>query len=107
VVGREGDAGADGDRLHLTEIEGADPLDDRLGDAQRLLGSIAGEHDRELVPADPERLAGLTEASGDAREDGIAGRVPEAVVHPLEVVDVDQAERERPAVANGVLELAR
>ena len=67
---------------------------------------MAGEEDRELVAAEPERLATLTQAGRDLREDSVARRVTEAVVDLLEVVDVDEAERDRVAALLGVEQLA-
>jgi len=57
-----------------------------------------GEDDRELVAAHPagdvrapdDRLQSL----GHAGEDGVSGQMPDAVVDRLEVVDVEEDERE-------------
>src|SRR5581483_11285890 len=51
----------------------------------------------ELVAAEAEALAALPEARRDLPEDAVADRVTEAVVDLLEVVDVDETERERAA----------
>ena len=76
-------------------------LDDRARDREAFVLVPAREEERELVAAEPERLAVLTQPGGDLREDLVADRVPVAVVDLLEVVDVEQAEREREAFAPG------
>jgi hypothetical protein len=60
----------------------------------------------ELVAAEPERLAPLPEPGGDLREDPVSGRVPELVVDALEVVDVEETERDHAPVLVRVAELA-
>ena len=55
------------------------------------------QQEGELVAAEPERLAALAEAGRHLREDAVADRVAVPVVDLLEVVDVEQAERERDA----------
>ena len=89
------DAHADRDRADLLELQRGDPLDDRRRRGQRAVLVVAGQEQRELVAAEPERLAGLAQPRREPREHAVAGRVAEAVVDPLEVVDVDEAERER------------
>ena len=84
----------------------ADPLDDRLGCHPRAFLVAAGEQDRELVAAEPEGLAALAEVRRELREHLVAARMAEAVVDPLEVVDVHEAEAERIALRAGVCELA-
>jgi hypothetical protein len=96
-----GDAGGDGDGTHRVDRQAADPVDDRRRGSQRGTLVMAGEEDRELVAAEPERLAALAQARRDLRQHPVAGRMPEAVVDLLEVVDVDQAERD------GMAELLR
>src|SRR5262249_61950409 len=54
-----------------------------------------------------ERVTALAQPGRYLGEDPVALRMPEAVVDPLEVVDVDETEGERPAAAEGVFELAR
>src|SRR5262249_56568151 len=97
MLRRKGDPGADRDRAHLTEVERADALDDRLGRRESLVAPVAGQQKGELVTSQAERLAGLAEPGGDAREDRIARAMTEPVVDPLEVVLVDDAKAERPA----------
>ena len=106
MVGEGGDAGADRDRAHLVEVERRDPADDRVRGRERGGFVVLREQDRELVAAEPERLAALAEPSGDLRQHLVAGRVAEAVVDPLEVVDVDEAERQRQIVLLRRSELA-
>ena len=65
----------------------------RLGGGHGRALVQARKQQRELVTAEPERLAALAQPPGDLRQDAVAGRMAEAVVDPLEVVDVDQAER--------------
>ena len=89
-----GDAGADGDRTDRAEIGFADAGDDRLGDRERDLLVGPGKQHGELVAAEAERLAALAQPRRDEREDAVAGRMAEAVVDPLEVVDVEEAERD-------------
>src|SRR5262249_57139774 len=55
---------------------------------------------------EPERLAALPEPAGDEGEDMVAGRMVVGVVDALEVVDVDEAERERRSGLLGGEELA-
>ena len=66
---------------------------------ERAVLVVAGQEQRELVAAEPERLACLPQPRGEPREDAVARRVAEAVVDPLEVVDVDEAEGEREAAS--------
>ena len=54
-----------------------------------------GQQEREFVPADPERLPFQRDARGNANECGVAGLVAMAVVDLLEIVKVEQAEREQ------------
>jgi hypothetical protein len=69
------------------------------------------QQDRELVATDPERAVTAAEdRAGDAphgREELIAGRVSAFVVGLLEIVDVDEQQRELRAVASRTLELTR
>jgi hypothetical protein len=57
---------------------------------------VFGEEQREFVAAESEGLAALAEPCTDLREDAVPRRMPVAVVDPLEVVDVDEAVRQRP-----------
>src|SRR5438067_1033751 len=82
------DARADGDNTHVLELERADPVDDRLcgRDGRPLVEP--GQDQRKLVAAEPERFAALAQPARDLRQDPVADGMPEAVVDPLEVVDV-------------------
>src|SRR5207244_37878 len=79
------DAGRDRDLSSRVDIEAADAIDDRRCDAERGSLVLAGEEHGELVAAQPERLAALTEARRHLGEDAVAGRMPEAVVDLLEI----------------------
>ena len=97
---------ADGDLTDVVEVDGRDPLDDRLRRGQRRRLVMVGEQQRELVSSEAERLSTLTEPRRDLREHTVPRRVSEAVVDPLEVVDVHQAERQRACLLFGVQQLA-
>jgi hypothetical protein len=81
-----------------------------LGEDHRAGERRLGQHDGELVAA----VAGgavlapavLVQQRGDALQHGVAGEVAVAIVHRLEVVDVEQQHRERVAVAAAACELA-
>ena len=105
VRGEAGHARADREVPHLVEVEDAEALDDRGRGRQRVALAEPGQDDGELVAAQPECLAVLPQPRGDLGEDPVAGGVAETVVHVLEVVDVDEAEGQRPAALAGVLEL--
>ena len=79
-------------------------------DGQPGLDVGAGQHDGELVAADPERPVATTDGAQrdtpDRSEEFIAHRVAVLVVDLLEVVDVDEQQGERGLVAGRVLELA-
>ena len=94
LLGEARDAGADGDRADEVELELADALDDRARDRERLARVVVGEQQRELVAAEPEGLAVLAQLRRQLGEQAVALGMPEQVVDPLEVVDVEQAERE-------------
>ncbi len=103
AVAELGDAGRDPDHLaagdrHVHEAV-VHPLEELRGVVRRRL-----RHDhRELVAADaaadvdgPDLVA---EALRDLGEDGVARQVADAVVDGLEVVEVDDQERQPPVVA--------
>ena len=83
-----------------------------LGDGQRLALADAGEHERELLAAEPDGDVVLARAGaqqvGEAAEHVVAGRVPERVVDALEVVEVADRERDpaAPRRSSPVLEPA-
>ena len=84
---------------------GDDALDHRLGDPPAVVLADAGEHERELVASEPEGLAAPAQARADLDEDAVAGSVAVDVVHALEVVDVDQTERDGSAERLRAIEL--
>ena len=64
--------------------------------------SVSGQDERELVATDPERPVGAAHVGGHRRrrlaQDQVAGGVAARVVDPLEVVEVEDRERQRAAV---------
>ena len=80
----------------MIEVDSRDPLHDRVRSCERHPLVVIDEQERELVAAEPEGLAALAQPRGDLRKDAVARRVPVAVVDPLEIVDVHEAERQRP-----------
>ena len=76
---------------------GGDPLEDALGDPARLCLVESGQDEGELVSADPEGSTAVRQAGCDAQQHLVPGRVTETVVDLFEVVDVDDAERQRVA----------
>ena len=106
VLRERGDAGADGDRAGRAELGLRDARDDRLRGRERQLLVHARQQHGELVAAEPERLAALAQPRRDLREDAVAGRMAELVVDALEVVDVEEAQRDDAAVLVRLRELA-
>src|SRR3712207_5546303 len=106
--GRVGDADAGADE-HLT-LAGAEPalhlLDDPVGDGLDLVlaGHVLEQHG-ELVAAEPGRRVrdaeAVQEPAGHAGEELVAGGVAEAVVDPLEVVEVEEQDGDGVAGAAG------
>ena len=96
---------ADRHGADVIEVDGRDPLDDRVRSCERHTLVVIDEQERELVAAEPEGLAALTQPRADLRKDAVARRVPVAVVDLLEVVDVDEAERQRPRLLFGAQQL--
>ena len=84
---------------------GADVLGDPLGGFDRALGIDVGDEDEELVAAEPGdhigRTDGFTEPIGDDAQELVSGRVAVAVVHKLEVVEVDEEDCDRAVAALG------
>ena len=72
--------------------------DSAIRSAIRLVVDVLGEH-RELVAAEAgdgvARPQGLLDARGDSGEQLVAGRVPEAVVDELELVEVEEEHGDR------------
>src|SRR5207253_11477526 len=89
-----GDSYAHGDRADALDVERGDALDDRAGNRRRLALLEPGQQHRELVSAEAERLAALAQAGRDLAEHEVADRMPELVVDALQVVEVDEAERQ-------------
>ncbi len=100
-----GHSGTDGDRTELLQLERGDPVDDRFADDDAVLLVASGQEQRELVATEPEGLAVLPQARGELRQNVVARRVAETVVDALEVVDVDEAERELAVLLAGAHEL--
>ena len=80
-----------------------------MGQGQRPLASgldLAGDQDHELVAAEARHGLALAhlqrEALGDALQETIPDRVPEAVVDCLEAVEVQEQQRDAAAVRPGV-----
>ena len=71
-----------------------DAPDDGLADRSRFVLVAAPEDQRELVAAEPERLSAPAKPRADLGQDDVAGGVAVDVVHLLEVVHVDEAERD-------------
>ena len=95
-VGRN--PGGRGDRPAVWVLSGGDAAEHRLGDLERHRLIPAGQQQRELVAPEAERLPAVAQAACDLDEDAVAGGMPVAVVDALEVVDVDDAQRERKAL---------
>ena len=97
---------ADGDRERVRPVgdrpAGERAAEDPPPDRHGIVQVAVGEHERELVAADPEpavpspHVAGQDPGGRD--EQRVARRVPLRVVELLQVVDVDVQERERPVV---------
>src|SRR5689334_8374312 len=81
-------------RADALELERCDPLDDRCCRPPSRLLRDPREEERELVAAEPERLAALAQPRRDLGQHAVSDRVTEPVVHELEVVDVGKAESE-------------
>jgi hypothetical protein len=75
------------------------PGHDAACDLHRAPLVVSREHDRELVASEPEGLAAAAELPRDGDEDLVSRLVSQLVVHALEIVDVDHAQREPAALA--------
>ena len=95
-----GDPDADRDRVSRRGVHQRELLLDLLELAVRA-HLVEREDDRELVAAEAKCLGVIrpTQEAADQHQQVVADGMTVAVVDLLEVVDVDQAERERPAVA--------
>ena len=94
------------DRVSV-ERAGQESLDDDVG----CLGIGVRQEDRELVPSDPEPSVGGTDRHRDQPPQGteelVPDRVPVLVVDLLQVVEVEQRQRQWVGVTVGVRDLAR
>ena len=83
----------------------ADVLGDALGRLDRSLGIDVGDEHEELIASEPGhdvgRAHGVAEPVGDDAQELVAGRVAVAVVHELEVVEVDEEDGDRLLAAPG------
>ncbi len=106
-IDRNADAGA---QQHLAAEEHERALQvvvDLLGDAaHHLVGAHAIQHDAELVAAEARHQVALAHAAGEALGDvlqqQVAGLVAQRVVDQLEVVEVEEQQRELLVLARGV-----
>ena len=93
-------------RIAAAQPAGEDPA----GDGQAGVDVRARQDDRELVAPDPERAVIAPKRGGhgpaDRLQELVAAGVASLVVDALEVVDVDQQERQRRATPDGHVELA-
>ena len=85
---------------------GGDPVEHGVGDLERVLSGSARQKDRELVAAEPERFAALPEPARNLCQHAVSDRMTVAVVDLLEVVDVDEADRDGGAVLLRLVEAA-
>ena len=110
--GSGGDAGREREPARVVEdrVPARGARQQPPDDAERGFGGRVGQEERELVPADAEGPVGRPQRGPDEpphrRQELVAGRVPIGVVHPLQVVEVEDHERERPATAGRVGDLA-
>ena len=96
---RDADAGADEELVAADRYGRAQPLDQLLRHHRRILGTRqVGEHDGELVAGDARYgIAGAHPGLQTARrllQELIAARMPERIVHQLELVQVDEQHAE-------------
>src|SRR6185437_12254984 len=116
AVGREsGDSQAYGDtqgpRVRLAGSE-ADALAQAAGDEERLGDRDFGQHDRELLTADPRHpvlaeAQPVCEPGGELPQHLVADLVAVRIIHRLEVIDVAHEERQRATQPHRALDLAR
>ena len=104
LAGIDGDARRDRHRPAVLELDRRDPGEHRLGDRDPVRLAVPGQEQRELVSADPEALAAGAQAARDPGEHLVAGRMAVAVVDRLEVVDVEEDDRDRRADRVGTVE---
>src|SRR5207342_1175512 len=98
------EAGTRIDRLSADVVTRLEAAEDAFGDVRglRRIDDLV-EQDRELVSAEARNRVGraheVLEPSSDLLEDLVAGRMAEAVVDGLEVVEVDEDDADRRATA--------
>ena len=112
VVGAQRDADAGRDVGHgVAELEGLRQVrDDLLGHGLHVLGVGDPRQDhRELVAAETRNRVGLARAGADAarglHQQVVAHEVAQRVVDLLEVVQIDQKQRQRATRARGLADL--
>ena len=98
-------AGREADGAAVLGLGAAEVADELVADAPCRLLAVAGEHECELIAAQPERLTRVAQPGRDLREHLVARRVAVAVVDLLEVVEVEQHDRQRQARLLGAFEL--
>ena len=94
----------------FVDLLGADRDRDAVGEELGVLAARLGQDHRELVAADPAgdvgRADDAADAVGDLGEHGVAAEVADAVVDALEVVEVEDDQRDEALVALGAGDLA-
>ena len=100
-----------GDRQAARERGVVDRRAQALGGDQRALGGVVGQQPGELLAADApdgvDRPRGAGDPRGGLGQHAIAGRMAVDVVDRLEVVEVDDDQAQRAAVARAALGLGR
>ena len=99
-------ADRDGDRLQRERLDERG-LDAPLGCADLVLVVDVGEHDRELVAAEPRDFVGFAadaaQPRGGLADQLVAGLVAVQVVDPLELVEVDEQQPDCACVVAGAV----
>ena len=90
-------AAADGHLVDPLDPQRRDALDDRPRHRARRALVVPRQEDGELVAAETERLAALSQPRRDLAEHRVAHRMAVVVVDLLEVVEVEEAQRNRSA----------
>ena len=107
--GRDADRGGQADVQAVAgqEAVGGNPLPNALADRKRALSAGVGQHERELVAAEPRHDVRFARAAADDRgrldQRPAAGQVSVRVVDRLEAVEIDKQQRQRPAAAGRAL----
>ena len=100
-----GDSGREAYALRRTRRARADRELDSPVELEGVLRACLGQDHGELVAADPAHDVGLpdglAQALGDGRQDGVPRQMAQRVVRRLEVVDVEDDERDASLVAVG------